>query len=94
MFAPDAPEGYRDCMTPAAHWRDYSREDVLGAIEEATGAALSANDPLPDSLIANAQALGLTAGALRLYIYDEPARDDWSINAMAAWAAKYALMRR
>lgn len=82
-------------MTPAAHqWRDYSREDVTGAIEEATGAALSANDPLPDSLIANAQTLGLSPGALRLYIYDEPARDDWSLNSMAHWAATYRLMTK
>ena len=81
-------------MTPAAHqWHNFTREDVTGAIEEATGAALSANDPLPDSLIANAQTLGLSPGALRLYIYDEPARDDWSLNTMAAWVAKYRLMK-
>lgn len=79
-------------MTPSSHqWRDYNREDVVGALEEATGAALSANDPLPDSLIANAQTLGLSPGALRLFIYDEPARDDWSLNAMAHWAATYRL---
>jgi hypothetical protein len=79
-------------VTPAPHhWHDYVREDVTGALEEATGAALSANDPLPDSLIANAQTLGLGPGALRLFIYDEPARDDWSINAMAHWMATYRL---
>ena len=79
-------------MSQAPHqWNTFSREDVTGAIEEATEAALSANDPLPDSLIANAQTLGLSPGALRLYIYDEPARDDWSLNAMAHWAATYRL---
>ena len=82
-------------MTPAPHqWHNFSREDVIGALEEATGAALRANDPLPDSLIANAQLLGLSPGALRLYIYDEPARDDWSMNAMAHWAATYRLMTK
>lgn len=81
-------------MTPAAHQsRDFTRENVTGAIEEATGVALSANDPLPDSLIANAQALGLSPDALRLYIYDEPARDDWSMQAMAHWAARFLLMK-
>lgn len=82
-------------MTPAAHhWQNFTREDVTGALEEATGVALSANDPLPDSLIANAQALGLSPGALRLYIFDEPARDDWSMSAMAQWAATYRLMTK
>jgi hypothetical protein len=70
---------------------DFTRESVTGEIEEATGAALSANDPLPDSLIANAQALGLSPGALRLFIFDEPARDDWSLSSMAHWAATYRL---
>jgi hypothetical protein len=70
---------------------DFTRESVTGELEEATGVALSAIDPLPDSLIANAQTLGLSPGALRLYIYDEPARDDWSLEAMAHWAARFRL---
>jgi hypothetical protein len=65
--------------------QQFERSAVLGAIEEASGVPLSADDPLPDSLIARAQALGLDPVALRIWIYDEP-RHDWSQDALARWA--------
>ncbi len=72
-------------------WKEFDRLAVTGAIEEATGLALHANDPLPDTLIANAQAIGLHPGALRLWIYDDPKREDWSASAMSAWAARFGI---
>ena len=78
---------------PAAPgWREFSRAAVLGAIEDATGRALSASDPLPDTLIAAAGALGLVPGELKLFIYDGP-RDEWSIQALAVWARAYGVER-
>ena len=70
---------------------NYDRAAVLASIEDATGQALSANDPLPDSLIANAQALGLIPAELRMWIHDEPKRGDWSLAALRQWAARYEL---
>lgn len=78
-------------IAPAAHWRTFDRVDVLAALEDAAGEALAANDPLPDTLVATAQALGLTPAELRLWIYEEPARADWTIGALTAWARRYAL---
>jgi hypothetical protein len=67
-------------------WKRFARLQVLAEIESATGKALDANDPLPDSLIASAQALGLLPVDLRLFIYEDPAREDWSHDALARWA--------
>jgi hypothetical protein len=79
-------------VNPPPTWpRNYDRSAVLASIEDATGTSLSANDPLPDSLIANAQALGLIPAELRMWIHDEPKRGDWSLAALRAWAAKYEL---
>jgi len=72
---------------PSKWWHRFDRIDVIAALESATGQALPANDPLPDSLIANAEALGLLPMHLRMFIYDEPKREDWSHDAMARWAA-------
>ena len=71
---------------PDRWWTRFDRIDVIAAIEAATGSPLAAHDPLPDSLIANAQALGLLPMHLRMFIYDDPAREDWSHEAMARWA--------
>lgn len=71
-------------MTPL--WR---RAQVLGAIEEAAGLALSPSDPLPDTLIATAQALGLSPADLQIWIYDEPRRQCWTIDALTRWAREY-----
>jgi hypothetical protein len=72
-------------------WKIFYRADVLAALEEASGSALDPNDPLPDSLIANAEALGLLPAELRLFIFDEPKRADWDMNALAVWARHYGL---
>jgi hypothetical protein len=72
-------------------WAKFYREEVLAALEEASGAALDPNDPLPDSLIANAEALGLLPAELRLFIFDEPRRADWDMNELGKWARRYGL---
>jgi hypothetical protein len=72
-------------------WKDFSRPEVLAAIEEASGKALNANDPLPDMLIAGAQQSGLSPSELRLWIYDDVHRADWNIDALARWARHYGL---
>ena len=69
----------------------FSRETVRGDIEEATAHGLSVEDSLPDSLIACAERLGLQPVELRLWIYDEPKRGDWSTAALAAWAMRHGV---
>jgi len=66
---------------------DWDRGNVLGAIEEASGVALSAEDSLPDTLIAKAQELGLKPVDLKLWIYDSPDHD-WSPNTLEGWARR------
>ncbi len=73
-----------------AWWKRFDRESVLGAIEDASGRALDHNDPLPDTLIANAEALGLLPMHLRMWIYDEPKRDDWTADSLRAFARRYS----
>lgn len=73
-------------------WREWDRAAVIAAIEEASGAGLAAGDPLPDTLIANAQEFGLRPAELRMWIYDQPKRD-WSIAELATWAKRYGLAR-
>jgi hypothetical protein len=76
---------------PNRWWAIFDRIDVLAAIEYAAGAALDPNDPLPDTLIANAQALGLMPAELRLWIYDDPHRREWTMEALAQWAERFGL---
>src|SRR4051812_24364277 len=71
-------------LTMSIQWDEYAdpalndplRAAVRGAIEEASGQALSVDDPLPDTLIAAAQAIGIRPRQLRLWIYDEP-KPEW-----------------
>jgi hypothetical protein len=71
-----------------APWpQQYDRAWVRGAIEEASGQALSVDDPLPDSLIATAEALGMIPAELRVWIAD--VRTDWSLDALRRWAARH-----
>jgi hypothetical protein len=79
--------------SPLHWWKIFHRFDVLAAVEDASGEALPVNDPLPDTLIANAQALGLIPCELRLWIYDEPHRRDWTARSLEAWAERYKLGR-
>jgi hypothetical protein len=62
----------------------FSRQTVRSEIEEATGQPLSMSDPLPDSLIAAAEASGLSPAELRLWIYQPKAH--WSAAALTSWA--------
>jgi hypothetical protein len=65
----------------------FDRGSVLGAIYDASGVALSAIDPLPDTLIAVAEAEGLTPIDLRLWIYDLP-QHPWTSDELRAWARR------
>lgn len=66
---------------------DWDRASVLGAIEEASGVVLHFDDSLPDTLIAQAQALGLQPLDLKLWIYDSP-EPGWTPDALARWARR------
>ena len=77
---------------PASWWRDWNRAAVLAAIEDAAGAALAVNDPLPDTLIAAAQAFGLAPVELHMWIFDRP-KQDWSVAELRAWARRYGFAR-
>jgi hypothetical protein len=83
-----------DAAPAAPHapwWRAWDRQAILAAIEEAAGVALSPGDTLPDTLIAAAQALGLQPVDLRMWIYDDPHRRDWTIESLTLWARRYEL---
>ena len=75
---------------------DATRAMILGALEEASGSAMPANDPMPDTLIARAQALGLGPLDLRLWIYENWAQcaqmSDWSTASMERWARDKGLL--
>lgn len=64
---------------------EWDRGAVLGALTEASGVSLHVDDTLPDTLIARAQALGLTPLELKLWIYDRPA-DGWTAEGLEKWA--------
>jgi len=68
----------------------WDRGSVLGAIEEASGVELSANDSLPDSLIAKAQELGMSPVDLKLWIYDSPGHP-WTMDNLQDWARRTGL---
>jgi hypothetical protein len=74
-----------------AWWRDLDRQAILAAIEEAAGAGLAPTDPLPDTLIASAQALGLEPVDLRMWIFDDPHRRDWTVESLTLWARRFHL---
>ena len=81
-------------MSLRGEWpREWNRGDVLGAIEEASGVVLSANDPLPDTLIAVAQAEDLSPIDLRLWIYDSPGHP-WTADHLRRWAKKLKAVER
>jgi hypothetical protein len=64
----------------------WDREQVRSELEEAAGAGLSVDDPLPDTLMATAQALALQPVDLRLWIHDSSARKNWTAGALTRWA--------
>lgn len=84
----------------------FDREQVRAWIEDATGVGLSVGDALPDTLIATAEALGLTPRELRLWIFDhsrvtptgeaataEVSTATWTGAALAKWAWRHGLAR-
>lgn len=93
MNAPDARP------VEAAWWKNWDnlpREELRGIIEANSGAALAHNDPLPDTLIAAAQALGMFPFELRFFARDEPARatvEAWSVEALTVFARRYDMDR-
>jgi len=64
----------------------YDRGRVLAAIEAASGVLLSANDCLPDSLIAQAQSLGISARELETWIADPVPMKAWTTESLANFA--------
>lgn len=74
------------------NWDALPREELRGLIEAAIGTQLALADPLPDRLIADAQALGLHPFELRFFATDVPLRTTaelWSTAALATWARRY-----
>jgi hypothetical protein len=74
---------------------EWNRENVRREIEEATGAGLSVDDPLPDTLCAVGQALGMKPAELRIWINDgHPKRpDEWNAANLTRWAERYGIGR-
>jgi hypothetical protein len=73
---------------------DWDRARVRQQIEEASGQPLSVDDSLPDSFIAQAQALGMQPHELQMWIYDGAAADrDWTQAALANFARRYGFAR-
>jgi len=69
---------------------DATRSMIRGAIEDATGRALSLQDASPDTLIAQAQALGIPPAHLQAWIHSHPREsrpEDWSAEALQRWAS-------
>lgn len=69
---------------------NFDRERVRGWIEEALSLTFGVNDTSADTLIAQAEELGLTPEQLRLWIYDQP-KLNWEPGALAAWARREGL---
>jgi hypothetical protein len=69
-------------------WKRFDRVSILAAIEGASGRVLASDDPLPDTLIANAEALGLLPMHLRFWICDKE-RADWTRESLGEYAARY-----
>jgi len=68
-----------------------TRAMIHGALEEATGRPLSVNDPAADTLIDQAQALGIPPIHLRSWIQSRPAGEcDWSLAALERWLREEA----
>jgi hypothetical protein len=70
----------------------WDRDRVRGWIEDAFAQTLGLNDSSPDTLVAQAQACGLTPEQLRLWIFDQP-KLDWSPGSLVLWALKNGFVR-
>jgi hypothetical protein len=69
----------------------WDRGAILGAIEQASGTALSADDAAVDTLIAKAQELCLLPAELHVWITDQPKIDGWTAEALVRWARRYGV---
>ena len=81
-------------------WSEYGPADPLraavrGAIEEASGEAISVTDALPDELIAAAELEGISLNLLKVWIYavKQPARRR-SAAQFVRWARAVEEQRR
>jgi hypothetical protein len=80
---------------------ETTRHMVHGAIEETVGEGMNVNRPDADTLIAQAQALGISPLHLRTWIYEHHPKlmygldgaDDWSGTALGDWARKHGYLR-
>lgn len=71
---------------------EFDRSNVLGAIEEASGVSLSADDSLADTLIAKAQELGLHPVDLKIWIYDSASiLRGWNPESLEEWSRRLGL---
>jgi hypothetical protein len=64
----------------------WDRGPFLGAIEEASGQSLHADDSLVDDLICCAQEMRLSPMELREWIYDDP--ESFSTEELTRWALR------
>jgi hypothetical protein len=67
----------------------WDRGGVIGALEEASGVALSVQDALPDTLIAHAQELGLHP--LQLFLWISEPEHAWTVDELTEWAERCRL---
>ena len=86
-------EPLKDAPPPAAWWKSFNRSMVLAELEVATGAGISVDDPRPDTLIAQAEALGMLPAELRMFILDVPPPADFSAETLTEWARRYGVDR-
>jgi hypothetical protein len=72
---------------------EWDRETVRGDIEEAAKHGLSVDDPLPETLIAAAQAIGLQPAELRIWIHDGAPKlpQEWTAQNLRTWARRYGI---
>lgn len=72
----------------------YDREQVRAWIEAATGEGLSVSDPLPDTIAATAEALGLQSAELLVWVFDHAgSAAEWTTASLVAWARLHHLDR-
>jgi hypothetical protein len=78
-------------MTPALP-KAFDREQIRNWIEDVTQEGLSVDDSFPDTLIACAQALGLTPVALKLWVYDQPKTCGFDARSLGIWAKRMGFL--
>ena len=76
-----------------ARWpaEPFDREQIRGWLEEATHEGVSVEDSFPDTLLATAEALGMSPIELKIWCYDTP--KTWTAEALAEWARRLGFNR-